>query len=542
MKRIVIAISSVILAAAVVFAVIRYMPKEQTVAKKSFNYYVDAVNGSDENDGTTADSAWKSLKNVNKTEFAAGTTIHLKRGCTWRGTLHPLGDGSETAPNTITAYGEGAAPTVIGTYKRKNKINCGLAAAVVLHNQNNWVIENLAVTNEDTTQEEQFGIYILSNGGNWTKNISVWNCEVYGDADTWDSPTQADFTGITVSHGGTYDGYASQIMLDSNNVHDVKGDGIIVTGSVSGGDENGNPNENSNTLIYVQRNVLRNIGKDGIVVNNCNEPMVTHNICERAHSYATESYHVAIWAFACRNAWFSYNEVFDTKTTYDGQAFDCDYQSTGTTFMYNYAHDNEGGFMLICCEPKDWDGGLAYNNGSIVAYNIAQNNHRAQIQLTGQIKDTKIFNNTLYYSDGDTVNLYLRDLAYFPDNTQFYNNIFYNLGGGEYKLSYENVSAQNTVFSHNAFYGEHPANEPQDDAKIIDDPRLLNPGGAIKGINSCGAYTLLPDSPLLGAGCPVEITREIPVPKNLDFFGFEYDPAAPNIGACGTEYQGISAK
>jgi hypothetical protein len=538
MKKIIISVSCVIFAAAIALAVLTNLPKKSAAADNG-KYYIDSINGNDRNDGLSPESAWKTFDVANKTEFSPGSEIYLRRGGKYAGTLSPKGDGKELAPNIIGAFGEGEAPIIEGDIDAETSISAG----VLLHNQNHWVIEDLKVTNADTKSEAQYGIYILADSGKTIRDISIYNCEIFGNADNWSDSTQSEFTGINVSHNETYSGYAHEIMIDSNNIHDVKGDGINVTGSIAGGDAQGNPMENSNTLVYVQRNVLKNIGKDGIVVTNCDSPVVTNNICENAHSYATDSYHVAIWGFACRNAWFSYNEVFGTKTTYDGQAFDCDYQSTGTTFMYNYAHDNEGGFMLICCEPKTWDGGVAYNNNSTVCYNIAQNNKNTQFQLTGQIKNTKIYNNTLYYKEGKSVSLYLRDKSCFPENTQFYNNVFYNLSeGGEYALTFDGVSAQNTIWSHNAFYGNHPASEPEDSAKVTEDPQFINAGGAINGINSCGAYCLSASSPLLGAGVEVDPPENLMCPENLDFFGFEYDPASPNIGAAGTLWQEVPVR
>jgi hypothetical protein len=43
-------------------------------------FYVDSVNGSDSNDGTTSSRAWKTLDKVNSTTFNPGDTIYLAAG------------------------------------------------------------------------------------------------------------------------------------------------------------------------------------------------------------------------------------------------------------------------------------------------------------------------------------------------------------------------------------------------------------------------------------------------------------------------------
>ena len=50
-------------------------------------YYVDSENGNDINDGTSEETAWKSLEKVNETTFKPGDKLRFKRICLqWRGT------------------------------------------------------------------------------------------------------------------------------------------------------------------------------------------------------------------------------------------------------------------------------------------------------------------------------------------------------------------------------------------------------------------------------------------------------------------------
>src|SRR5438874_2701055 len=66
-------------------------------------YYVDAVAGSDANNGTGLDSAWKSLAKVDATSFSPGDQILFHAGQTWVGQLWPQGSGAAGSPITISA-------------------------------------------------------------------------------------------------------------------------------------------------------------------------------------------------------------------------------------------------------------------------------------------------------------------------------------------------------------------------------------------------------------------------------------------------------
>ena len=50
-------------------------------------FYLDAVNGNDENSGITPDAALKSLEAANQILFGAGDKLLLKCGCEWNGML-----------------------------------------------------------------------------------------------------------------------------------------------------------------------------------------------------------------------------------------------------------------------------------------------------------------------------------------------------------------------------------------------------------------------------------------------------------------------
>ena len=77
-----------------------------------------------------------------------------------------------------------------------------------------------------------------------------------------------------------------------------------------------------------------------------------------------DDYAAGIWPWDCDDTVIQFNEVSGLKGTKDGEAFDSDAYTRNTLFQYNYTHDNDGGFLLICCSD---------NTGTVVRYNISQN-------------------------------------------------------------------------------------------------------------------------------------------------------------------------
>jgi enterochelin esterase family protein len=74
-------------------------------------YYIDSVNGSDDNSGTSKNSPWQSLAIVSDMTFQPGDNIYFKRGSSYSGCFTIKGDGTASKAITISAYGDGNAPS-----------------------------------------------------------------------------------------------------------------------------------------------------------------------------------------------------------------------------------------------------------------------------------------------------------------------------------------------------------------------------------------------------------------------------------------------
>lgn len=512
-------------------------------------YYVDADNGDDTNSGTSQSTAWQSLEKVNSITLQPGDAVLLKKGCIWTNTFfYPKGAGTSSAPITISSYGSGDMPMIKSMYDDELDDLPEMDAALFLKNTSYVIIDGLHITNGTPGTGTQYVVRVALNNNYTSYGIEIKNCYIYGsNTKNWSTASKSGLSGITVS-SDTYNGYIGSLLVENNTIVNCKSLGISINGSVSGSNKDGSINSKSGKNVVVRGNYLQNIGKDGILVNNCYAPLVEYNTCDKAHSYAQASAHVAIWPFASHSALLQYNEAFNTQTIYDGQGFDCDYQCYNTIFQYNYSHNNEGGFMLICCEPTDWNNSYAWNVGSIVRYNISQNDYHYVFSLIGAIDDTQIYNNTIYSKWAlSTSNAYIfytwtRGASKltgrsYANNTLIANNIFYTNSHRGDGLA----NTTNTTFANNISYGRYAYSAPLNGSEIVNsygnifaqDPMFINAGGAGVGRSSCDAYMLYDCSPAIGAGIVIEGNG------GYDFYGNTVSAQdAPNIGA----YNGSGVK
>jgi len=234
--------------------------------------------------------------------------------------------------------------------------------------------------------------------------------------------------------------------------------------------------------VVIRSNLLEDIGGDAIKVWGSNGALIERNVV-RGGRARCEDYAAGIWPFDSDDTLIQFNEVSGMKGTKDGQGFDSDYRCRRFVFQYNYSHDNEGGFFLICAP------GRSYNEDTVTRYNISQNDgiNSGRIFHISGAKNTRIYNNTIYVGPKQHLPLML-----FNDwdggsaqDTFFYNNIFYVEGS----VTYDWGRSRNTVFENNVFFGAHKQ-PPADARRITNQPALLNPGSGGSGLDSLNGYQL----------------------------------------------------
>jgi hypothetical protein len=451
-------------------------------------YHVDSKKGDDAHDGASAGQPWKTLERVNAHVFQPGDQLLFKAGSRFTGQLCPQGsgrlDGDKPVPITIGKYGDGPKPRIDGEGK--------FLDTLLLRNVEFWEVSDLEITNLGTNRIPwRTGVRIVSDGFGKMRHIHLRNLFVHDV--NGDLRKEQEGCGIYFESRGRNQSHFDDLRIE--NCHLVRTDrnGICQRGG-----------RTRSLRVVIRGNRLEDIGGDGIKIWGSNGALVEHNVI-RGGRMRCDDYAAGIWPFDSDDTLIQFNEVSGMRGTKDGQGFDSDYLCRRSVFQYNYSHDNEGGFMLICAP------GNSYNEDTIIRYNISQNDglNSARIFHISGAKNTKIYNNTIYVGAKQNLPLVLCNDwdGGSARDTFFYNNIFYVDG----RVSYDFGKSQNTVFENNVFWGAHQ-NPPPDAHAITNQPALVNPGGGALGTDSLRGYQFRDAA----AGLPGRLVSDN---GGRDFFG-----------------------
>ena len=456
-------------------------------------YYVDAEEGNDNESGRSPEKAWKTLEKVNSMVFQPGDTILFKAEGTWEGQLWPKGSGNEENSIIIDRYGDGKNPYIKG--------NMDQGAAVYLYNQQYWEINHLEITNTAPVKGDRQGICFENQDAGTLKHIYVKNCNIHDvtgveiTTGIGSSKCNGGIVGkITTKNPSTGEGAVlskwEDIIIDGNSVKDLGREGIYFYSywSIRWGLEEPNAGEYyPSTQVVVSNNTVENIDGDGIVITCCDGALVEHNYVRGANSRPNGKYHAGVWMWSSDNCIFRYNEVCETKTTLDGMAFDFDNCTTGNIYEYNYSHDNEGGFILLCSSNRSSD--------NIVRYNLSVNdgcvaNSQVIMMYGTNTYDVSFYNNTFIYGNTPFVRQAHQSSGDNASNISFKNNIIFKTEGNE------NLETLGCVYDYNNYCGVQAVT--MDQHAIVGDPMFLAEGeGAEK-------YKIRDLSPCIDAGVVIE--------------------------------------
>ncbi|MGW0935697.1 RICIN domain-containing protein [Streptomyces sp. NPDC002666] len=455
----------------------------------SQSFYVDC-GAAAAGDGTQA-APWNALAPVNSHTFQPGDSILLKRGSTCTGqTLFPKGSGAAGAPVVVDAYGTGAKPALAGAGQ--------VTDVVRLADQQYWEIRNLDISNKGAAAATRRGVHVTrtdSGTGTYYRLSGLDVHDVNGNQTKKDDDASAGIFFEVL--GNTTPTKFDDVVLSGNTVRAVDRYGIHFWTRWMQRPELANANCGTTcgawtpqTRVVIRGNTVTDIGGDAIVPHHTDGALLEYNKVDGFREREPAHCAAGLWGWNTQDTLYQFNEVSGGKSTCDGQGLDLDEGNIRTIYQYNYSHDNEGGFILLC------NGGGSTTADNIVRYNISQNDGGQLFDMVcAKTTNTQIYNNTFYLSK--PVEIISNSNGSTAANATFTNNIFHVTTAD---ASY--VNAAGLGYNANVFYGTHPAGEPADANKVTTDPKLTAPGTATSRTDADG-YRLQAGSSALANGAVV---------------------------------------
>jgi hypothetical protein len=355
-----------------------------TGVARAETYYVDSVLGDDRAPGLSVERPWRSLARVRDFPFKPGDRILLMAGSTWKEPLTISRSGRADARITVSSAGAGPRP----------RIDAGGVSpyGIGVMNAEYVTVSGLEVTNDNPPSNRdasamRTGVLVSAQDRGVTRGIRITDMYIH---DVRGTNARKDNGGIVFQAVGQR--VATRfldIAIERNIVWRVDRSGIAgISDRVTAA--NWFPSEN----VVIRDNYLEDVGGDGIVPRGTDGALIEHNIVRGAGARAP-GYNAGIWQWSTDNSLIQLNEAAYTRTRYDGQGFDSDFNSRRTTILYNYSHDNAGGFLLICSPKVNGSDNLG-NRGTVARKNVSRNDGTRIFQLSGNVSDALVEGNVVH--------------------------------------------------------------------------------------------------------------------------------------------------
>lgn len=425
-------------------------------AARAATYYVDAVNGRDQADGTSAQTPWQSLQRASRAALQAGDRLALAGGQTHAGQLRFSGlKGTAGAPITISSYGAASdGASQVATVEGR-----GTAAALHLIDCSFITVANLGLT---------------ADGGGWANPAAAsagMRCGLLVEA-----VAPGEYVGITLQdlrvHRVSYQDpgfkrppedvktpngnarYGWGVRFIARN-QDAKLRGIVVRNCVI------ERVDHTGLKFTAPSGGIRNVEVEGVRVIESGGPGiqlsgVVDGHFSRLHVNRSGSEADSrnwgrgsgLWTWDCRNIVIERSEFLNAHGPGDSAGVHIDYRCRDVVVQYNLSANNAGGFCEI----------LGDNHNCAYRYNVSVNDgHRVKGQR-GAFQEGKIFWLSGYVGKGKGVG---------PFNSYFYNNTIFVADEIEAKLAVA-PTAEGVLIANNIFCFRGPSRTVTGDQQRAD--------------------------------------------------------------------------
>jgi hypothetical protein len=493
-------------------------------------YYIDC-SAARRGDGSMA-APLDGLAAANAIALQPGDALAFRRGTTCRGQLLLRASGTDAAPILVGSYGHGSAARIDAN---------GAVAAVQLRNAAWVTVQDLELTAPGDGRTPRRGVWAVDDDGGDLAGLVLQRLAIH-DVRGVTTATRPDL-GLPA---GKYAGASGGIVLEAlgntrpsafvapvirdNDLRTVGREGIYLWSNWCVRPQLArfwagklctapwHPAERP----LIENNRLVDIGGDGIAPMTVAGGRIAHNTLDGFNRYAG-GYNAGMWSANSVDVVFAHNATSGGKTTNDGMAYDVDHSSQGMVFEYNYSHDNEGGFFLICPYGVHQPGSPEHFT---IAWNLSVDDHARSFQICagGGVDSGRIHNNTIVVPDSGQGTHALvwtsRGLPKDAVKLRFDSNLWLRLDSrASLPLAWA-ASNQGSISSSHDLYDQVPPMPGARDAVLA--PAALT--AATPASRNPRDFVPTADSPAVHAGRPLTDAAA------TDFFGHRVDPKAPGIG------------
>ena len=465
-------------------------------------YYINSVIGSDANNGTSQNTAWKSLAKINDIVLKPGDSVLLANNMVFTQPLllnNILGSAEKKI--VFTSYSPNS--TFIkerATIRTKNVLN-----AICINDCSFIELKNITISARSsinkTLKQGKFkrcGILVQPKKKGITENITFDNIMVK-DVFYETSGYQRPITEV-ISANGTQS-YGWGIRLINNNKEAIIKDVFIKNCQINNVSHTGikftGKNHNIKNIVIENCKVLET-GGPGIQISGVDQGHIVNNYIDKSGSTNDSrkwGRGSALWTWGSKDILIEKNYFLNANGPGDSAGAHIDFNCKNIILQYNFSANNAGGFCEI----------LGNNYNCAYRYNISVNDgHRVKgtngafqegktlwlsgfvgkgIQRNGPF-NSYIYNNTIFVSK-NIVSKFAFDKA--SDGILIMNNIFYIQGeskgvlGDQYTPDTSGDSQiKNVVFKNNLFLnaGNWHENIPiKDTMPLFGSPEFINVGG-----------------------------------------------------------------
>lgn len=345
--------------------------------------------GDDANDGETQQTAWRTIGRVNQDlETEKGATYAFEGGNTYLGQIN-----AKQSWVGFTSYGTGQAV-----------IDAGLYTGIKGTNVHDITIDNLEIKGDGPTTNTENGIHLINDLANNEKllNITITNVSVHG---FWNS-------GIFIEGANVSAGFQN-VLIDNATVYEcayagILSEGVFDTNKTTYAHHDFTVQNSSCYYIRGDANKTDGHSGNGIVLSDVQNGLITNCIahdCAENNNW-TGGGAVGIWFWDSDQVTIEHCEAYNISgglTGKDGGGFDLDGGVTNGKIQYCYAHDCDGGGLMI----GQFELARAMDN-NIIRYNICENtaltNNGQIFVFSGETNMgiSYIFNNTVI-TDNSTI-------------------------------------------------------------------------------------------------------------------------------------------